>query len=958
MAQDTGSPSTDPSPRLRYRLNPAAGLTERQVGRSGRPEAFFRNQTNGQVFRLGPEECFLLREITAGTPYAHITAAFRAEFGKTVRPRAIAAFAAQMMEMGALTIDDGPAAGTGSGETAPSERIGRPTGLHEDGAYATAQAAHRSARVEAAPPEREPAPRTSSGGTGRTESSRFARRRNLDRESGLDETLEDLVFSAEDTDRGGPGAGPHAGAGSPEPSPSSPADPEIAERRVRFAKSYREGAGPGMIRLFDPSWLLRLLNWLFGWTAILAAAVLVPLTTIATLVLFHRLPEVSFQLQDGRNQLSLIGVLILSAFSVNLFRTLCVGVAAHRWGATPKHLGLVFVLFIVPRFTIDQSVIRQLPREGQLAVYAAAMKSRLFLFGVGTTVWAATRHDTTMLPELALLVGQIGLFSFLFAALPVMPQDGYRYLTTYFDLPMLRERAFHHVFGYPRRGPGGMRFPPAGSGEGWVFYFYVVGAVLFIGLLLTLFAFYVSTALEERFGGTGVLMFFGLTGLILFWLATMRRFRNDRTNDAIRSAMASRRSGGGDTGRGGMGPEGMGLGSLRGDSGPALGGGGRIQTLAEPGLPWVPGQAVGHPRPPGPSAPLPGQYGGNEKRARRARWRTRIVLAVAAAGLLYVAFLPYNFEVGGEFTILPASRVQVNAGVEGELVEILVDEGDVVVEGQVMARLSDLQPRYQLEVRRAELAQAEAALQKLLEGSTPEEIAVARAEVARAEALLPYYDSQAERAQTLLESGVMSDADAQQQITRYVEEQQALETARAKLAVVEASATASEIAMAEAQVAALAAQVAYDEALLERVELRAPAGGRVVTENLSLQLGKALNAGDLFAEVENHEITPAEVRVPETDIGLVEIGDRVRLRAWALADVEWTGEVRAVSPVAEDENFGRIVRVRTDIPNTGGFFRPQMTGYAKISGGEMRTWEAFTRLFDRFFRIEVWGWIP
>lgn len=949
MASDSGSSASDPSPRPRYRLNPAAGLTERQVGRQGRPEAYFRNQANGQVFRLGPEECFLLREITAGTPYAHITVAFRTEFGKTVRPRAIAAFAAQMMEMGALTTDDGPAEEPGRAEAAPGERTRRGPGRHdEDEGYASGQPPRRAPKVEGTPPGPGPSPRPSSGGTGRTESSRFARQRNPDRGSGLDEALEDLVFSAEEAGRGEPGAGPHDGPGHSGASHSSPADPEIAGRRVRFGKGHRDGAGPGMVHLFDPSWLLRLLNWLFGWTAVCVPAVLVPLTTIATLVLLHRLPEVSFQLYDGRSRLSLIGVLVLSAFSVNLFRTLCVGVIAHRWGATPKHLGLVFVLFLIPRFTIDQSVIRQLPREGQLAVYAGAMKSRLFLFGVGTTTWAATRHDTTMLPELALLVGQIGLFSFLFAALPVLPQDGYRYLTTYFNLPLLRERAFHHVFGYPRRGPGGLRFPIPGDGERWAFYFYVVGAVLFIGLMLTLSAFYVSTALEERFGGTGVLMFFGLIGLILFWLVAMRRFRTDRTNEAIRSAMASRRPGGGGMGQGGPG----------GDPGLAMGGGAWVQSPSESVVPWVPGQAVGHPRPPAPSRPLPGQYGANDKRARRARWRTRIILAVAAAGLLYVAFLPYNFEVGGEFIVLPASRVQVNAGVEGELEEILVDEGDVVEEGQVLARLSDLQPRYQLEVRQAELAQAEAALQKLLEGSTPEEIAVARAEVERAEALLPYYSSQAERAQTLLDSGVMSDADAQQQITRYVEEQQALETARASLAVVEASATASEIAMAEAQVAALEAQVAYDEALLERVELRAPAGGRIVTENLGLLLGKSLKAGELFAEIENHEVAPAEVRVPETDIGLVEIGDRVRLRAWALADVEWTGVVRSVSPVAEDENFGRVVRVRTDIPNNGGFFRPEMTGYAKISGGEMRTWEAYTRLFDRFFRIEVWGWIP
>ena len=101
-----------------------------------------------------------------------------------------------------------------------------------------------------------------------------------------------------------------------------------------------------------------------------------------------------------------------------------------------------------------------------------------------------------------------------------------------------------------------------------------------------------------------------------------------------------------------------------------------------------------------------------------------------------------------------------------------------------------------------------------------------------------------------------------------------------------------------------------------------------------------------------------EVRISETDIGLVRVGNQIRLRAWAQTDLEWTGVVSSIAPVAEEERFGRVVRVRTEIAKDEGFFRPQMTGRAKIEGAEMRTWEAFTRMFDRFFRIEVWGWIP
>ena len=102
----------------------------------------------------------------------------------------------------------------------------------------------------------------------------------------------------------------------------------------------------------------------------------------------------------------------------------------------------------------------------------------------------------------------------------------------------------------------------------------------------------------------------------------------------------------------------------------------------------------------------------------------------------------------------------------------------------------------------------------------------------------------------------------------------------------------------------------------------------------------------------------ADVKVSESDIGVIAVGDRVWLKAWANSDRKIEGTVIAVAPMAEAEAFGMAVRVKTEFPNTDGFFRPGMTGFAKVEGAEMATWRAYTRMFDRFFRIEVWSWIP
>jgi multidrug efflux pump subunit AcrA (membrane-fusion protein) len=102
----------------------------------------------------------------------------------------------------------------------------------------------------------------------------------------------------------------------------------------------------------------------------------------------------------------------------------------------------------------------------------------------------------------------------------------------------------------------------------------------------------------------------------------------------------------------------------------------------------------------------------------------------------------------------------------------------------------------------------------------------------------------------------------------------------------------------------------------------------------------------------------AEIEVPESDIALVSLGGEVRIRSWGFSDRIVSGSVAAVSPMAEEREYGRIVRVKAEVANTSGELRTEMSGFAKIEGAEMPAWKAFTRFFIRFIQVEVWSWIP
>jgi hypothetical protein len=108
--------------------------------------------------------------------------------------------------------------------------------------------------------------------------------------------------------------------------------------------------------------------------------------------------------------------------------------------------------------------------------------------------------------------------------------------------------------------------------------------------------------------------------------------------------------------------------------------------------------------------------------------------------------------------------------------------------------------------------------------------------------------------------------------------------------------------------------------------------------------------------------------VPETDIDNVRLGGPVRLRLWGAPERTLIGRSVAIAPDAQtpasanpqnpQSGSSNVVRVRAEVPNPDGLLHPNTDGYAKMAGYHMPTWRAFLQLFERFFLVEIWSWIP
>jgi RND family efflux transporter MFP subunit len=301
----------------------------------------------------------------------------------------------------------------------------------------------------------------------------------------------------------------------------------------------------------------------------------------------------------------------------------------------------------------------------------------------------------------------------------------------------------------------------------------------------------------------------------------------------------------------------------------------------------------------------------------------KVFWALALCVLLAVAFLPYHYRATGTFETLPVQRTAVPVRTSGMVEQVLVREGDWVAANQVLAKLSSEEQQRDVEITSAELQRAKAQL-ALFGGSATTTKDDSALEQSLADALGDEADSASRKKEA------SSATYARTQVER----------------------------AARAEVERLTRKLAHDRDQLAQTNVRAPREGRVMTPNVQFLTGTWLRRGSELLTLEDTRTLEAEISIPEADIGLIKVGDKVRLRPWSDRDGEIVGTVTEIAPAAQSRQHGQTVRVTASLTNLGDSLRPAMSGYAKIDGEDMRVWQAFTRRIVRVIRVEIWSWIP
>jgi multidrug resistance efflux pump len=302
-------------------------------------------------------------------------------------------------------------------------------------------------------------------------------------------------------------------------------------------------------------------------------------------------------------------------------------------------------------------------------------------------------------------------------------------------------------------------------------------------------------------------------------------------------------------------------------------------------------------------------------------------------------------------TVHAFDQEEIFAPVPGLLKEVRANIGDVVKKGELLAVIGapDLQINVQqaqalCQQARAQVVQAQANVRAVQAAvlAPKSQLELRKAEVASAEASMKFRKKQYERFVQLAKSGSIDAKLLDEKADQLEAARGKYDAAKAAVLIAEADVKIAEskVQQAEAELETTKANLAVTQATLAKAEhalsltrIESPINGIVTRRNYQVghffrAAGEAVGQLPIFI-VQRTDRVRVIVEVPNTDALLTHPGDPVELRFDALPDVRLTGYQVSRIGFALDPKT-RTMRVEIDVPNDKRLLRPGMYGQAKI----------------------------
>jgi HlyD family secretion protein len=311
----------------------------------------------------------------------------------------------------------------------------------------------------------------------------------------------------------------------------------------------------------------------------------------------------------------------------------------------------------------------------------------------------------------------------------------------------------------------------------------------------------------------------------------------------------------------------------------------------------------------------------------KTKWKVAIGLGVAAIGGV-AAFANYKMKqnaivsvttamvsrqdlvslVTASGEIKPRNYINIgsNANAPSRITEINVLEGQRVRKGQQLAKLESVQPEAQLAAQRANVATSEAESSATESGllAADENIKSAQASIDRAKADAERSRLDYDRARQLFEEKLIARQEFETKKSTFESTQAAIREAEARVNQLRAARTqqSAQLNAAQKRVAASQANLRSAADVLQRTFATSPIDG--VVTNLPVRVGETVvpgiqnSAASLIMTIADMSIITAEVKVDETDIVNVALGQKTEVTIDAIPGKKFVGKVIEIGNTA------------------------------------------------------------
>jgi HlyD family secretion protein len=314
---------------------------------------------------------------------------------------------------------------------------------------------------------------------------------------------------------------------------------------------------------------------------------------------------------------------------------------------------------------------------------------------------------------------------------------------------------------------------------------------------------------------------------------------------------------------------------------------------------------------------------GNSNRTAADEAEPATPVQVAAAKLDTI-----HSTIAAEAILYPVKQANIMPKISAPVARFLVQRGDHVRQGQLVAVLEDRDLVAAAEESRELYRQAQANYQNTLNATMPEDLTKAKTDVESARQALEAAKKVYESRQALLREGALARKLVDDAQVAMVQAQSQFETAQQHLRSLETVGRTEQLASAQAQMDAAKAHYQSAAAQLSYAEVHSPMNG--IISDRPLNVGEMASSSAALISIVDISQVVARANVPVHEAALIQTGKAATISGPG-ADLD--GKVTVVSPAVDPSTT--TVEVWVQASNVGEKLKPGVTVKVLIDAGEV-----------------------